>query len=180
MKTSESPWSIPIRLEDVPETGLHVERSADLPSREAIAKIAKLDSLLRLSIEFDVSRRPGNGLRVVGEVAATVGQTCVVTLDPLENEIVERIDLSFVAPAIGAPASHGESTTVNSEMGDSAETLIDGTIDLGALAVEFLLLGINPYPRKPDAVFAAPSIEDAARGPFSVLADMKKGRRDDG
>ena len=35
------------------------------------------------------------------------------------------------------------------------EPLHDGAVDLGAVATEFLLLGIDPYPRKPDAVFEA-------------------------
>lgn len=180
MKTSELPWSILIRVDEVPETGLHVERSADLASREAIAKIAKLDHLPRLSITFDVSRTHGNGLRVVGEVTATVRQTCVVTLEPLENEIVERVDLLFVAPAVGVSAGGGEPTTIDSEMGDSPEPLIDGTIDLGAVATEFLLLGIDPYPRKPGAVFAAPPVEDTGGGAFGALAAMKKGHHNDG
>ena len=35
-------------------------------------------------------------------------------------------------------------------------------VDLGAVATEFLLLGIDPYPRKPGAVFEAPPAGDPA------------------
>jgi hypothetical protein len=55
------------------------------------------------------------------------------------------------------------------------EVLVDGVADLGAVLGEFLLLGIDPYPRKPDAVFA-PSAEaeaEAEAGPFAVLAKLK-------
>ena len=40
---------------------------------------------------------------------------------------------------------------------DPPEVLHDGAVDLGAVATEFLLLGIDPYPRKPGAVFDAPA-----------------------
>jgi hypothetical protein len=37
------------------------------------------------------------------------------------------------------------------------------------------LLGIDPYPRKPDAEFASPPAKDAAGHPFAALAALKKG-----
>ena len=50
-----------------------------------------------------------------------------------------------------------------------------GVIDLGAVATEFLILGIDPYPRKPGAVFAAPPAApgEAAEHPFAALAALK-------
>ena len=56
------------------------------------------------------------------------------------------------------------------------EPLQDGVVDLGAVATEFLLLGIDPYPRKPDAVFDAPPAGDPADKPFAALAALKKGQ----
>ena len=47
-------------------------------------------------------------------------------------------------------------------------------LDFGALATEFLILGIDPYPRKPGAQFAAPKVEDAGEHPFAVLEALKK------
>ncbi|MND03201.1 hypothetical protein D3C83_229160 [compost metagenome] len=50
-----------------------------------------------------------------------------------------------------------------------------GTVDLGALAAEFLVLGIDPYPRKPGASFEAPATaDDPAAHPFATLAALKK------
>ena len=43
-----------------------------------------------------------------GRVAATVGQACVVTLEPLVNEVEEEIDLLFVPPPAAPP--EGEET----------------------------------------------------------------------
>ena len=47
-------------------------------------------------------------------------------------------------------------------------------VDLGALAIEFLILGIDPYPRKAGAQFAAPAVEDASEHPFAALEALKK------
>src|SRR5262249_59663916 len=51
-----------------------------------------------------------------------------------------------------------------------------GAIDLGAIAIEFLILGLDPYPRKPDAVFQGSAVGDDAAHPFAALAALKKGR----
>jgi uncharacterized metal-binding protein YceD (DUF177 family) len=135
-----------------------------------------LRSLPRLTATFDVTRRGRDGLRVVGDVSATVGQTCVVTLDPMESEIDEPIDLDFTPEAALAPdeeaVDHKRQVEVSEE--DAPEPLINGTVDLGALATEFLILGIDPYPRKPDAVFEPPESENDAGGPFAALSALKK------
>jgi hypothetical protein len=57
------------------------------------------------------------------------------------------------------------------------EPLVRDTVDLGGIATEFLVLGIDPYPRKPEAAFEPPPAEDApAANPFAALAALKKGR----
>ena len=35
---------------------------------------------------------------------------------------------------------------------DAPDPIVDGKIDLGALAAEFMILGLDPYPRKPGVV----------------------------
>ena len=52
---------------------------------------------------------------------------------------------------------------------------MDGIVDLGALATEFLILGLDPYPRKPGAVFEPPRERAADEGPFAALAGWSKG-----
>ena len=46
-------------------------------------------ALPRLEAAFDLTRIGGDGVHVVGRVSATVSQTCVVTLDPMQNEVDE-------------------------------------------------------------------------------------------
>jgi Large ribosomal RNA subunit accumulation protein YceD len=174
--TSKTPWSIRVRRDDVPETGLHLDLSADESTRNAVAALAGVDALPRLAAHFDVTRR-GGGLRVAGEVVASVGQTCVVTLEPITSEVREPIDLAFVPPTPQRESAADElSQSIDPEAADEPEMLVDGTADLGAVAIEFLMLGIDPYPRKPGAVFDAPKKEDDASRPFAALAALKRGK----
>ena len=95
-----------------------------------------------------------------------------MTLEPIESEIDEAIDLVFL-PEAAAAADAADLQAVEAD--DPPETLSDGVVDLGAVATEFLLLGIDPYPRKPGAVFDAPPAGDPASHPFAALAALKKG-----
>lgn len=173
-KYTPTPWHVPVAVEDLADTGEHFDLVADAQVRAALARIAGLRDLPRLEANFDVRRHGAGGLHVAGRVSATVGQACVVTLEPLANEVEEAVDLLFVPP----PAAQRESgeTDARSESSDEAEPLIGGLIDLGALATEFLILGLDPYPRKPGAVFQPPPDAKPDEGPFAALATLKKGR----
>jgi len=166
-----TPWSVPVAVEDIPDAGLHMGIEAPAEVREAVAALAGLRDLPRLSAVFDLTRQ-GASVHVVGAVRGTVGQTCVVTLEPIHNEVDERIDLLF-APGVAAKAGDVEIKTADSA-GEPPEILVDGRIDLGALAAEFLMLGIDPYPRKAGVAFAAPKADEGGERPFAALAALKK------
>ncbi len=170
-KRGPAPWRVPVAVEDVAETGARFDLVADTETRATVARVAGLRDLPRLEANFEVKRH-GEGLHVAGRVAATVGQACVVTLEPLVNEVEEEIDLLFVPP----PAAPPEGEETGDDVGDDAEPLIGGTVDLGALAAEFLILGIDPYPRKPGALFQPPPDAKPDQGPFAALAALKKDR----
>lgn len=175
MTVTERPWSVPVRVEDIPDTGQHVDLTADAEARTALARLANLRDLPELTASFDLNRR-GAGVHVSGRVKARVGQTCVVTLEPIENTIDEAVDLVF-SPAVAAVADTGEAEVSPIKTGkEPPEPLVGGVVDLGAVATEFLLLGIDPYPRKPGAEFTATTAGDhAAAHPFAALAALKKG-----
>jgi Large ribosomal RNA subunit accumulation protein YceD len=158
-------WSVPVKLGEVPEGGLHVELEAPPEVCAAIADLAGLRGVSDLRASFDVTRR-GAGLRVTGQVRAEVGQTCVVTLEPVETTVDEDIDLSFLP---GAPEPHAEGDAEN-----APEPLVDDRIDLGAIAIEFLVVGIDPYPRKPGVAFEPPPADSTGAHPFAALAALKK------
>lgn len=166
------PWHVPVRLEDVPETGLHLDLVADERVRAGLAALAGVLDLPRLEAVIDLARY-GNGLRATGRVSATVGQTCVVTLEPMESQVDEAINVIFAPSSTEEFAGHDASF----EAEEPPEFLTDGTADLGAIATEFLLLGIDPYPRKPGVEFASPVEESTASSPFAALAKLRDAKK---
>src|SRR5580704_1961375 len=161
-KIAPLPWHVPVALDDVPEEGQHFDLAADADTRAAVARVAGLRDLPRFEASFDVTRHGRTGLHVAGRVSATAGQTCVVSLEPLANEVTEDIDLLFEPPPAAQQEVEGDAR--DRSLDGETEPLLDGKVDLGALATEFLLLGLDPYPRKPDA------------GPCAALGVLKKGR----
>ena len=170
-----TPWRVPVAVVDVGETGEHMDLLADAETRAAIARIVGLRELPRLHASFDLLPHSGGGLRVSGRVSASVGQNCVVTLEPLTNEIEEQIDLLYM-PAAAAAAVDDEPAAEAEPKWGEPEPLIGGMVDLGALATEFLILGLDPYPRKPGAVFEASHDNRPEPGPFAGLAGLMKNR----
>ncbi|HEY1309717.1 MAG TPA: DUF177 domain-containing protein [Pseudolabrys sp.] len=173
MKKRVSGWSVTVVVDDIPDTGLHLEIEAPPAVRAEVAELADVRDLPGLSAVFDLVRQ-GAAVHVTGQVSARVGQTCVVTLEPIENAIEEAVDLDFAPAADGAEPVPKKARKRAPSNNEPPELLIDGMLDLGALATEFLILGIDPYPRKPGAQFAAPKAEDAGEHPFAVLGALKK------
>src|ERR1700729_2319499 len=88
-------WRIPVRLENVPDTGLHLDFDADEEVRARLGAVAGVRSVSRLHASVALTRH-GEGLRAAGRGTATIGQTRVVTLEPLENYVDEPFDVLFV------------------------------------------------------------------------------------
>jgi uncharacterized metal-binding protein YceD (DUF177 family) len=164
-------WRVPVHLESIPDSGTHLELDADDEVRSKLAAAAGLLGVTRLHASVDLTRH-GDGLRASGQVRATIGQTCVVSLEPLENTVDEAFDVLFLPPELVVDPSAVTGPVVEA-VDDTRETLVDGIADIGAVAAEFFLLGIDPYPRKPGAVFAAPVEDRAADSPFAALAKLK-------
>jgi hypothetical protein len=172
-----NPWSVPVVVAQIPDTGLHREFAASSNQRQAIADLGGLREVKSASASLDLTVVREGRVHVVGRVKARVGQICVVTLDPIENDIDEAIDLIF-APAEQIPNLADlvdEAAESGAEIPDPPEPIINGMIDLGRLATDSLFLAIDPHPRKPDAVFSAPAIaDDPEDHPFAALKALKR------
>ena len=169
------PWRVPVIVAQVPERGLHRELDADEAQRRAMAEMAGIREVVSAHASLDVTPKSGGRFHVAGSVRARIGQNCVVTLDPIEAEIDEPIDLMFAPPEqIPALSDLADDANDDGDDVDPPEPIEGGIIDLGRLAMDALFLGIDPYPRKPDAVFdheiTPPDPEDH---PFAALKALK-------
>ncbi|HXB77215.1 MAG TPA: DUF177 domain-containing protein [Bradyrhizobium sp.] len=173
---TKDPWSVPVTVAQIPDTGLHSEFEADRAEREAMAEVAGLRNVLSASASLDLMLKRGDRVHVTGRVRARIGQTCVVTLDPIESEIDEDIDLMFAPPEQISQLSDlvEEAAESDTEIPDPPEPIINGVIDLGRLATDALFLAVDPYPRKPGAVFE-PHVEaaDPEDHPFAALKALR-------
>ena len=169
------PWRSPVTVAQIPDGGLHRELEADEAQRKAMADVSGVREVLSAHASLDVTPKSGGRLHVTGHVRARVGQTCVVTLDPIETELDEPIDQMF-APSEQIPALSDlvDDTGEGANDVDPPEPIEGGTIDLGRLATDVLFLGIDPYPRKPDAVFDHEiTPPDPKDHPFAALKALK-------
>ena len=126
-KYAPTPWQVSVAVEDVAETGARFDLVADAQVRAAVARMAGLRDLPRLEANFDVTRRGAGRLHVAGRVSATVGQVCVVTLEPLANEVEESVDLLFV-PLPAAEGADGETATRGERVDDTEPLIVDWSI----------------------------------------------------
>ncbi len=82
----------------LPERGAHQTLETTAAQRDAIAALAKLPSVTEAKAEFDLAHAPGGQVHVTGRVRARVEQTCVVSLDPVEKDVDEPVDIMFAPP----------------------------------------------------------------------------------
>jgi uncharacterized metal-binding protein YceD (DUF177 family) len=176
MPDKDLPWSFPVAVAQLPEAGLHQTLEASVAQRQLIAATAGINAVLQATAIFEVVPGAGGRVNVTGTVRARVEQTCVVSLDPVENDVEERITAVF-APPSQIPVT---AKSVQKEEGDDAEIpdppepIVNGVIDLGHLAAEFLILGIDTYPRKPGVAFTPlETPEDPDEHPFAALKALK-------
>ncbi|MBN8552355.1 MAG: DUF177 domain-containing protein [Caulobacterales bacterium] len=122
-------------------------------------------------LEADLVLKPaGAGWRLKGRIQANLVQTCGVTLDPLPS----TVDSTFSVDLVAADAARSEDQTfdLDPDGPDGPDVVEDGAVNLAAYVAEHLALAIDPWPRKPGAVFEAPS-GPAEPSPFDVLRQLK-------
>jgi uncharacterized metal-binding protein YceD (DUF177 family) len=155
--------SRPLILGHVPPAGRDLEivassaEAAALAARFGIPEVRRLQARLRLRPEQD------GPVMVTGEILATVVQSCVVSHEPVLEQLVAAVALRLL-PA-GRPASDTPEDDV-----DEIET--GGQVDLGELVAEEVALALDPYPRHPDASMP-PEASDPEENPFAGLAALK-------
>jgi uncharacterized metal-binding protein YceD (DUF177 family) len=178
------PFYRPLRIREVPDKGgldRHVEATPD--ECAAIAVDSSFPAVASLDADFHIVARAGGRLDVSGTVEATVTQMCVVTLEPFESTLQQEIEVSFALPPAGAGRTNAErvrlAAVVDIDLDapdDAPDPIVDNTIDLGAVALEFLMLARDPYPKKPGVHFTDVLIgekEQEDPSPFAALERFK-------
>lgn len=115
-----------------------------------------------------------DGCEVRGRWRGTVTQACGVSLDPFDTDLAGEFTVRAVpAGSANAPGKDPE-IEISLDEDDPPDVLEAPEVDVAAYVVEHLALELDPFPRKPDAVFEAPPPEDNV-SPFATLARLKPG-----
>ena len=176
MTDKADPWTVPIVVAQIPDTGLHRDFEAGQAVRDRMAEVGGLREVMSASASLDVTPKGGGRIQVAGRVRARIGQTCVVSLDPIENDIDEAIDLIFAPPEQIPELADlvDDAAESDTEIPDPPEPIENGVIDLGRVATDALFLAVDPYPRKPDVVFEPPVVaDDPEDHPFAALKALQ-------
>lgn len=177
--------SRPLAVTEVPPEGLDIEIVATESECAELAKLNALPAIQSLTATLRARRWRGAGLEVAGELRAKIRQTCVVTLEDFDSDIVEPIEMRF-APPQEPPRARSRRGRLGDDQAhdahfhdptaeDPPDPLVGGAVDLGAVVSEFLTLALDPYPRKPGAQFdePAPASPPESLSPFARLRAAK-------
>ena len=172
--TEASPFSRPVRIDALPRDGQTVTIEATSAEREALASFLELPAIAALTAMLRLEPWGRGGARVSGAVHGALTQICVVSLEPFAATIDEVVDVRFAPKAALDSRSMAAKETLSLDDEDEPDPIIEGKIDLGALAAEFFALGLDPYPRKPGATFEQRTRTEPSNSPFSALAKRAK------
>jgi uncharacterized metal-binding protein YceD (DUF177 family) len=148
MPPASSPSSELIRpfpLARLTSAPLRVDLQAGPAERARIALRLGIVALTSLEASWDLRRLSAGVIEAQGRLRAGLTQDCVVTLDPFDSEIDEPFTVRFVPAADLEDDGSLDPETID-------EIPYEGDrIDLGEATIEQLALGLDPFPRKPDA-----------------------------
>ncbi len=159
-------------VQDIPEAGLTVERSASPEELDALARTLELLGCRSLAVRYVLTPRGGGHVHLAGTLQAQVEQSCVVTLEPLLNDVSADFKVDYW-PETELPEPSGGAVDIDDEF--DLEPIVAGRIEVGRVVFEAFAGAIDLFPRKPGVTFEPPpgASEDHTEGPFSALAKMK-------
>lgn len=182
MTSGEKPaFSYPVKVGNISANAVEVRLEAGPEELKALAQVWQVDAVHALTSTLQIGRWKKDGVRVRGRVEARIVQSCVVTLEPVETLIDEPVEAIFIpegSKLARAVANDNAEMMLDPDGPDLPETFSGDTIDVGLVVAEHAALAIDPYPRKPDAVFGdrieSTAEDDVRPNPFAVLKDWKK------
>lgn len=178
-------WSHMMEAEAVGDKDVRLTIAPDDQARKDLIRRLGLRDLNKLQVKITLKRRDKRVIEVIGALTADVIQECVTTLEPVPDHIEETFHAWFADPqqaASFARARHerdkmkADQEFPMLEEEEDPEPIIDGRIDLGELATQYLSLSLNPFPRSADALKKLEEQNDRQpkrENPFAALKELK-------
>lgn len=156
----------------IPEHGLEVEQEAAPNERAAIAAVFDLLSCERLHVRYRIWRLDRLRFAMTAALEMSATQSCIVTLEPVATEFSQTFQIELWPREELPPATED---VVDAFAEDEPETFTNDVIDVGSIVVNRLADLVDPYPRKPGAVFSwidERAVVAQEEGPFSKLKGL--------
>jgi uncharacterized metal-binding protein YceD (DUF177 family) len=167
------PYTHKVRVVDLSPSGTTVRLAPDAEQCAALARYVGVLDVSDLLLEATLVPRR-DGAVVTGRLKATVRVMSVVSLEPFDDQVDETFEVEFAPPEeVAAFEAAEEEEAEGAVVREPPDSLVDGAVDLGVLATEFLSLGIDPYPRRPGEVFGVHQEGPTDESPFAALAQLK-------
>lgn len=170
------PFSRPVPVEDLPPEGRPMTVVPTEAERAAIAELLDIPAVRHLVATFRLTPKAGGAVELTGKVEGHARQTCVVSLEEIDEHVKEDVLVRFDPEAVPIEEIDAAELEAMIERGeDPPDPLVGGIVDLGVVATEFFALGLDPYPRKPGVEFVPPAEAEEAppASPFAALSRWK-------
>lgn len=175
--------SFHVNVATLPGSGYPLTLRPNLREREALANAAGVTALPSLEADLLFKRWRRDGVEVTGELRARAEQPCVVTLEPVFQDIAEPVRATFLPErsALAVPVHRQDREIVLDPEGDDPPETFEGdSIDVWPFVLEMLVLALDPFPRAPGAELPQKDEnppeepENARESPFAVLRALKQ------
>ena len=165
-------YSRVVSLKDLGKDEMRLDLVASTEECAALARRFELSAIAGLRATGGLWRLGGGRVRLRAKLKAEVSQTCVVTLDPVVNQIEEDLDILFETDTNDLAA-----LDMSFDPTSDREPLTGDSLDVGEIVAEELALSLVPYPKKHDIALETGPGEEARDhprgGPFEALAILK-------
>src|SRR6476661_3352944 len=162
--------------------GTALDIAASDSERAALAKRFGFLGLPVFSARVTGDRGPGGQVVVEGRLRGRIVQACILTLDPVAQDLDETFRLTFKQDlAEERDPESGEALV--SAQADAPEPLTESLLDVGEIVAEQLSLAADPYPRKQGVRLedvlpksrkeSRPGRHEQRRHPFAGLAALR-------
>lgn len=155
--------------------GGQIEATAE--ERNRLAQLFGIESLQSFTFDYTLQLVATDRAHLSGKIHAELTQLCVLTLEPVLERVDEAVSVDcWPQEQIGRDDPDLSQADPQGLPADPPAPIVNGRIDVGALAGEILASAINPYPRKDDAEFTWNDPKDPdgrASSPFAELAKLK-------
>lgn len=189
MKLYSQEWSEFVDADEISKKPMTKVISIPEKNKNLVSKRLGIVSIEELVATVQLERNTVNQtIYANGELTAKLTQNCIVTAEPIEEEVKGDFEGWFAntTQAVSFEKVRRERLSQKEQEdlpimdeSDDPEPIVEGKIDIGELVVQNLSLIMNPYPKKQGVRLGLETAEDQENddydysNPFAKLKDWK-------